>query len=230
MEQERGCGWRKVGAMYLVGVDGMGRYCDRLPYPLEVCPVCGHGIKVGRGMAKINPLKLFGKHEELVGTIPDKETGQDKPVTTDICKDKIRPCWLCDPTEETAYLMNVGERFYPSPEAFVKEGIAMGFSKRIAQIPKEFKIGETIVYLSHPKACVIPEDRVIPDIEDNPKDHFPLLKEKYIKGIFTAFKPKAIERIYWQSEIDRMSDDEKKILKRRGVTPVGVPDHDPKHR
>jgi len=23
--------------------------CDRLPFPLDVCPVCGHGIKLGRG-------------------------------------------------------------------------------------------------------------------------------------------------------------------------------------
>ena len=215
--------------MYFVGLDGMSRPCDRLPYPLEVCPVCGHGIKVGRGMAKINPLKLFGKHEEIVGTIPDKETGQDKPVTNDICKDKIRPCWMCDPTDKPAYLMNVGERYYPNPDAFIKEGLALGFSKRIAQIPKDFILGETIVYLSHPKACVIPEDREIPDEEHHKKD-FPLFKERYLKGIFTAFKPLRVEKIYWQSELDKMDDKVREHLEKRGITPVGVPDGSLKHK
>jgi len=56
-ESKRGCGYRKVGGLYLVG-DGIFVPCDRLPYLLETCPVCGHGIHFTRSMTEINPLKL----------------------------------------------------------------------------------------------------------------------------------------------------------------------------
>ena len=216
IESKRGCGYRKVGGLYLVG-DYVSVYCDRLPYKLEVCPICGAGIKVGRGMSKINPLKLFGEHFlshiEVYGE-------DDAEEVLEPCEDNPN-CYLCQPKDETAYLMGVGERFYPTPKDFLDEGILQGFSKRIAQIPKEFEIGKTIIYLSHPKAC-----QEAPVNGGNGK----LVEVEYTAGIFTAFIPQRIEKLYWQSEIDNMSDKEKKSLGRRGITPVGIPNGDNDHR
>lgn len=209
-EAKRGCGYRKVGGLYLVG-DYTAIACDRLPYRLTVCPICGAGIKVGRGMTKINPLVLFGLHEP--------------------CDDELRPCFVCDPTDEPAYIMRVGEKYYPTPQDFINEGVTLGFSKRIAQIPREFTLGQTIIYLAHDKACAV---TVEPNGQDDTtqSDQPKLIEAEEIKrvpGIFSAFIPKRIEKIYWQSDIDKMSDKEKKALARRGITPVGVPDGDKDH-
>ena len=52
--------------------------------------------------------------------------------------------------------------------------------------------------------------------------------EKYL-GIFTAFIPQRIEKLYWQSEIDAMPEKERDHLSKRGITPVGIPDGDKDH-
>ncbi len=214
VEAKRGCGFRKVGGLYLVG-DYINIPCDRLPFPLDVCPVCGHGIKVGRGMTKINPPHLFQQHIE--------------------CKDKFRPCFVCDPIDDIAYIMRVGEKFYPMPEDFINEGIKQGLSKRIAQIPNDFQVGKTVIYLAHINACVVREPVAVQqamEILEQPEK--PRLidaeKQKRVMGIFSAFIPHRIERIFWQSEIDKMSDKEKESLTKRGITPVGIPDGDKDHK
>ena len=38
VEAARGCGWRKVGGLYLCSPPGIHVQCDRLPYDLKVCP------------------------------------------------------------------------------------------------------------------------------------------------------------------------------------------------
>lgn len=58
IEARRGCGYRKVGGIYLVG-GGIGVPCDRLPYPLTVCPCCSQGVKQGRGWTWVTVGKLF---------------------------------------------------------------------------------------------------------------------------------------------------------------------------
>lgn len=211
-ETKRGCGYRKVGGMYLVG-NYVSVSCDRLPYPLEVCPVCGAGIKVGRGLTKINPLKLFDTHID--------------------CSDKFRPCFMCDPKDEPAYIMGVGEKYYPTPEHFIQEGVRQGFSKRIAQIPKEFEIGKTVIYLAHPKACEIREPVAVQQAMNILEAQQPTMidtdKVKKTTGIFTVFIPQRIEKLYWQSELGKMSDKEKEKLTKRGITPIGIPDGDKDH-
>lgn len=209
VETKRGCGYRKVGGIYLVG-DYIPVYCDRLPYKLDVCPICGGGIKVGRGMTTINPLKLFGEH--LLSGQLDGEWFE--------CEDNPN-CYLCRPPNSPAYLMNVGEKYYKTPRDFLDEGSLQGFSKRIAQIPKDFEIGKTIVYLTHPKAC-----QEEPVNGGNGK----LVEVEYSMGIFTAFIPQRIEKLFWQSELDKMSEKEKKALNRRGITPIGIPDGDKDHK
>lgn len=139
IEGKRGCGYRKVGGLYLVG-GALDFPCDRLPYPLSICPVCGHGTKIGRGYTRINPFKLFGNHDK------EAAISNDSSVTIPVCQDVIRPCIMCDPPDDTAYIMLVGDKFY-TPESFLKEAQEMGVSKRVAFIPQEFEMGKTIIYL-----------------------------------------------------------------------------------
>lgn len=237
-EEKRGCGYRKVGGMYLVG-DYRSVPCDRLPYPLEICPVCGAGIKAGRGMTKINPLHLFGEHtikraaEVITGGYEKPREWQD---ITERCGCHY-PCFMCDPTDDIAFLMRVGEKYYPTPEDFTQEGIRQGFCKRIAQIPHDFEIGQTVIYLAHINACAIREPVAVQQamtiLEGNKSEQARLVeaeKEKRVMGIFTAFIPHRIEKLFWQSELDAMTYKDREQLTKRGITPIGIPDGDKDHK
>ncbi len=140
-EAKRGCGYRKVGGIYLVA-GGLWRACDRLPFPVEHCPACGLGVKFPRSPAEINPLKLFGNHTYCTESDSDREL-----------------CRVCTPHDEVAYLLGVGEQSYKTPAAFMAEALELGVSKRIPAIPKKLKVGETWVYLCHRKAMFDQDDK-----------------------------------------------------------------------
>jgi len=236
IEAKRGCGYRKVGGYYLIG-GAISIPCDRLPYPLDTCPVCGGGIKVTRGFTKINPLRLFGPHDQQVPTF-DKEPERSAVngplyVTKRICTDQIRPCFMCDPTEAPAFIMGVGEKFYKTPGDFLEEANRLGISKRIPFIPKEMELGKTVVYLAHPRACEVRETVGIQQamaILDGSEAKHPRLvdSEKVEKtlGIFTVFIPRRVEKLIWESQA---SPEELEKLEKRGITPVVIPDGDRDH-
>lgn len=209
-EHIRGCGWRVHQGIYLVG-DFTPVYCDRLPYPLKTCRVCGNGIRVGRNFTKILPKSLFGNHED--------------------CQENRDHCLMCKPvSDDPSYIMRVGREY--SIDSFVEEACRLGVSKRIHQIPRELKLGKTIVYLAHSDACTEVDTSPDKPKKRNPKkEQLKLVEVEKVKkclGIFTAFVPQRIEKIYWESEIEKMSDEEKKELEKRHITPVGVP-YDKKH-
>jgi hypothetical protein len=212
-EAKRGCGYRTVGGLYLCG-----KYitvpCDRLPYPIGACPVCGEGLHFTRGYKKIIPLKLFGLHRP--------------------CNDTHPYCFMCEPTEHLAFLMTVGEKHYPTPDDFMEEGRTMGISKKIPSIPKELEVGMTIVYLAHPKAIVVRESEVIQEVEHLLANNnggqqrlFPEEKKTYKLGIFTAFIPNRVEMPVWES--DFKNKEKMKDLEKRGITPVSIPNGDKDH-
>jgi len=141
IEPKRGCGYRKVGGLYLVG-GYLEVSCDRLPYPIEYCPTCGAGIQFSQGFQWIDAFKMFGFH-------PD-------------CQDKLQPCLMCQPLQGVKYgLMWVGEAYYTT-ESFIKEAREMGVSKRIPYIPKEIEVNETPILLAHKKAIRL----FIPDSDE----------------------------------------------------------------
>ncbi|KKL93734.1 hypothetical protein LCGC14_1871670, partial [marine sediment metagenome] len=213
IEEERGCGFRKVGALYLEG-EYLSVPCDRLPLPLEICPVCGGGIKVGRGFTLINPLQLWGIHTP--------------------CSDD-HPCFVCDPGEDPAFIMLVGEGFYKSPGDFAQEARIMGISKRIPFIPKAMVVGKTVVYLAHHKAVEVREAPALQHTmavePSDPMNRPRLLDAETVGkaiGIFTAFIPQRIVQIVKESSLkgpagDKLIED----LAKRGITAVPVPDADP---
>lgn len=227
-EAKRGCGYRVVGGMYLCG-DYIAVPCDRLPYLLEVCPVCGGGIKVSRGFTEIDPLQLFGYHQP--------------------CTDQHPDCYMCSPTHELGFIMRVGDKFY-TPESFSEEAQRLGVSKRIPFIPKKLQLGKTVVYLAHPKACVVKSEPAMQlangvlCTEGLPQSGAfsnqsvnsavatlapPLLdaeQEEPKMGIFSAFIPQRVEKLIWKSQATKK---ELEKLKKRGITPVVIEDDDPDH-
>lgn len=212
IEPVRGCGYRKINALYLVG-DYISVPCDRLPYPLETCPTCGGGIKVSRGFTKINPLRLFGTHQD--------------------CQDRIRPCFMCDPKDEIAFIMLVGAGNYKTPADFQSEARRLGVSKRIPFIPRELELGRTIIYLAHPKACEVTVSPVMQQAmaiikESETKQPRLMEAERNEKrlGIFSAFMPQRIEKLIWESQA---TPEEMESLEKRGITPVIVKNGDKDH-
>lgn len=132
VEPKRGCGYRKVGGLYMVSGPGRGMPCDRLPWPLTVCPTCNQGIKQTRGWTWVNPKALFGGNHER-------------------CND-VGVCPVCVPTEERAGLLWIGERFYSTVLNFNLESEALGISRRIKAIPRGFEVRKTWILLAHPSA------------------------------------------------------------------------------
>lgn len=54
-ESERGCGYRKIGALYLVCRPGLTLVCDGLPMPLEPCECCGFEPPFSRNLQRLQP-------------------------------------------------------------------------------------------------------------------------------------------------------------------------------
>ena len=196
-EAGRGCGHRKIGAMYLVARDGIPFPCFQMPWPIDLCPCCGHGIKFSRGI------------QWLAGDFFAGEYGKWD------CVEKIN-CSCCPfrPTKEKKALMWVGESFYKTPQDFKREAHAIGISKRIVSIPKDLILGETWILLAHNKAVERKSDPPI----DATEDWIPTVK--MTPGIFYAFQPQKIEKIYAQGTV---TEEELKRCKERGITPVEVP-------
>ena len=195
IEEKRGCGYRKVGGLYLWG-KGQSMQCDRFPYIVEPCPVCGEGIKFTRGFKWIDWKRYAGVHDRCT------------------CKDF---CPICYPLEEKYGLMFVSKQYY-SPSAFVKEATNLGVSKRIPFVPKNLELGKTWILLAHQEAG----ERKIED-----KNTLTGFRTERIPAIFYAFRPTKVEMIVTETQ----SKDDKFMekLKKRGITPVVVPDDDIDH-
>jgi hypothetical protein len=201
VEPRRGCGYRKIGGLYLVCPPG-GMECDRLPHALTVCPVCSCGIKQTRGFTWIDVGRLFGG--------PHAQTAK-KGVSGCYCESS---CPLCSGNIGRGGLLWIGEAFYPTPTAFKIEANRLGISRRITALPRDFALGETWILLGHPKAA--------PNPDRDPE------APAYLPGIFMAFRPTAVEKIL--AESDRSDTDKIANLEKAGVTPVFVPDNDKDHR
>ena len=212
IEAKRGCGYRKVGGLYLMG-GIINAPCDRLPMNLEICPVCSSGLKVGKGFTEINPFKLWGNH----GIAFDERT---KEVTD--CHDP-ETCYVCYPPDSAAFLMRVGGKFY-TVNSFMLEATAMGVSKRIPFIPRKLEVGKTPIYLVHKKAGW-------KYTEGNGEKK--LIDET--DAIFTAFVPTHIEQLVWEKDLKgKKGKALREQAEKRGITIVPVPnkdkDHDPNYK
>lgn len=146
-DQERGCGWRQKGGLYLMSA-GLMSPCGRLPILIpEKCPTCSGGLKFVRtGWTWISPLKLWGRAECHRRGRAEFHRRNVKPVSDCVA------CVAGLAIPERAGLLWIGGKHY-TPEAWTAEAVSQGVSRRITSIPKEFVIGETPVFVAHLK-CV----------------------------------------------------------------------------
>jgi hypothetical protein len=143
VEKERGCGFRKLGGLYVVS-GKLAAPCGGLPIRLHVCEACGEGIKQSRSWTWIVPKTLFA--------VPSCKAGHC-PV-----------CPVSHPPEGRQGLLWIGMKYYPTAEHFMVEAGAMGVSRRISAVPKGFVPGETWVYMAHPKGARLDDGAPCPGI------------------------------------------------------------------
>lgn len=186
VDSKRGCGWRKPG-LYL-RADGAGGFCGKLPLLLDVCPCCHGGIKASGGWTWIDPRPLFKRKQCCHAKDPLVSKAQ---------------CTLCPLNKPPAYagLLWVGGEYYKTPEDWIAEAQKLGVSRRIAAVPRNFKLGEDWVMMAHREA-------IEPKLKGDPKR----------PGIFNVFRPTAIEYVVNGDETPEMIE----RLIERGITPVRV--------
>lgn len=214
VEAKRGCGYRKIGGLYMVGT-GLGLPCDRLPIELSICPCCGQGIKQGRGWQWVDTAKLVGGDHTLPAPVNNGHGIMLQPCGC------IPRCILCHNTQAIGKsgLLWIGQQFYPTVEDFEREALAQGISRRIQTLPRGFEIGKSWVLFAHAKAIT----KQVEGVLGNPET----FAAQYAPGIFRAWRPERIERIYKES--DRNGEEVAADIK-RGIVPVFVPDNDPDHQ
>ncbi len=220
IEAKRGCGYRKVGGLYLVS-GGLGEPCHRLPVSLTVCPTCHGGIKATRGWTWIASALL----EPGCLRIGRCDGGTDYhygwcPVCNTGLRDRHGLLW-------------VGEKYYADSEAFTVEANRLGVSRRISALPRGFELGRTFVMLAHRlalpgKGCTH-GDGAATTLVDFPPGKCPHGCADNVParaGIFRAFRPERVELIVRRSEAtpERIAE-----ATAKGITVVLVPDGDPDH-
>ena len=196
-EPKRGCGFRKAGGLYMIS-EGLSTPCERLPFPLVVCPVCHGGIKPTRGFTWIDARTIT------------EEIRKDRPCASPTCA----YCPINDPPDR-AGLIWIGGSHYNTPADFLSEAVDQGVCRKIGAVPRDFEIGETWVFLAHRKAISNAQEIVSYPI---PADG-PCTGEEEIEftpGIIRAFRPSRIEYAVkgteTTEELDRMES--------RGLSPV----------
>lgn len=208
VEGRRRCGYRKKGGFYLILAEFSARACGKLPLPLDVCLVCGEGIRFSRGWRWINPRKLF----DGVKCKLDGDCGG---------------CILSDPPEKMGLLW-IGEKFYPTPEDWIGESETMGISRRIRNVPREFEPGKTWVAVAHIKGISAPYIKT--GLEEAIENHYLKLTslESAVKktiernlrkpAIFQVFRPSHVEYVVRGDE----TEEELRALEERGIVLVDV--------
>lgn len=142
IEKRRGCGYRAVGGIYVVG-GHLTAPCGMLPFELGVCPCCGAGIKPARAWTWINPqLMLKNANPCNFG----KSALCDSCVMNNV-----------ERFGEKAGMIWIGGAHYRTPQHFMLEANTQGISRRLARnaVPKELELGKTWCFLAHREALVV---------------------------------------------------------------------------
>jgi hypothetical protein len=221
-ERARGCGFRKQGGTYMVA-PRPSEPCSLLPVEMSVCPCCGAGIKPARGWTWIEPDPILDAHYAKV-------VGCGEGLAVPRLHDGPEHSAVCPFTHKLGRvgLIWVGETFYKTPAEFMREAHDMGLSRRISQVPRDFKPGETWVLLGHRKA--VPDGYKL----KGEKEHFDTLaalrekhgdvdpkqvEDAFLPGVITAFRP----TLEYVCRDEDLGDEEfLESLRKRGIEPVKV--------
>lgn len=208
-EPKRGCGFRQVGKLYLIG-EGIPWICPSLPLIFKPCKCCDYEPPQYRDFQWIT--KTYTRHIR-------EPTGK-------ACHPECPICYGVNDQDKYG-LMWVGKKFY-TPIEFITEAEEKNVCKAIKQIPSGLVLGETWVLLAHPEAII---DRGNKDFKEKyetwlskglekiPPDPEP--KPPTYPGIFYAFIPQRVEILVYKSDATTGII---QTLKEKGITPIIVPD------
>lgn len=190
-----------------------------MPVPLTVCPVCSAGIKQTRGWTWIDAAHILG-----AGPCDGHDLDCDTcPLSPAVVQSIGR-----------AGLLWIGEKFYATTAEFTTEAAKLGISRRIAAIPRGFKVRETWVLFAHPKGAWCGDcdgDGVIDTGEGEP-ENVPSCRTckgtGRVPGVFRLFRPTAIEKIVTETQSRDLHA--MQLLMEQGINIVIVPDDDPDHQ
>ena len=203
VEARRGCGFRKIGGIYLVS-DPASQACDGLPLALDRCPTCGEGIKPTRSCAWVDMFKLLQPHFEALNAC--KVCG--------IFPDVMAPCPVRNYTKlnNRDLLIWAGTQHYPTRLDFLQEALLMGISSRVPAAPRDAEPGKTWLFAAHRKGITLPGDGNAGD--------------QQVPAIIAVARLRAIEYIIG----DDTSLAQREAIEKRGLTPVVVPHNDKDHQ
>jgi hypothetical protein len=134
---------------------------------------------------------------------------------------------------ERAGLIWIGEVYYPTPGDWLAEGKTMGFSRRIAAVPRDYVPGETWVLCGHRKAytnglvCTAPDEykgTTARNFEEAEAiaDPWPVDQavwaDHWVPAIFHLWLPDRVEYVVRGDE----TDDQLQALADRSIEPVRV--------
>jgi hypothetical protein len=217
-EQKRGCGYRKIGGLYLVSDPGFQLECDGLPLELQRCECCGFIPPFSRNLQRVNP-EYIKQAEHKHHMNQEKEHPEHGYCSC------FPVCPICYPENQAILsfgLMFVGKKSY-TPQSFIKEAMSLGISKRIPEIPNWLIMGETWVFLAHQKVPKV-------SLEELKTNGMRLKEPEYMSAIFYGFKPQRIEMPVWKGDL---TDAELLKLEEKGITPVlldPTPENKKKHK
>lgn len=205
-ESERGCGYRKIGGLYLASDLGVQIACDALPLPLDPCGCCGFEPFPTRGLQR-----LKANYIQFLSDRKHKDMGIAE------CQDDAG-CPVCYPwgnADRECDSLNLGLMFvggsYYTPKSFIEESLKLGVSKRIPEIPAWLILGKTWILLAH---------KEVPLVDGVPVYELKgmAMQEPETKAVvFYAFKPQRVEVPLWKGSV---TDEEIMLMERHGVTPV----------
>ena len=215
----RGCGFRSPGGLYMVA-DSPALPCGLLPFRLDRCPTCNGGIKQTRSFQWINPqpfVTAWFAARTTDGYTPEEAMAESTTCGGGACLE----CWKL--WGERCGLLWIGACYYDTPVDWLKETADMGVSRRISAVPTDFEIGTHWVLAGHPKAIrVLCKDcggtggAATPALLFDPRSRQLGPRCDTCSGsgaidarpgIFSAFKPSAIEYV--------LKDNEKALLDER---------------
>lgn len=219
-ETERGCGFRKIGGVYLV-CEGGSLPCDALPVEMGPCECCDFTVNQARSMQPIHagylaallkghvchdpfacPICWYAtKYPELKAEIGrlrarlaipwENKTAEMREGDADVVE-ALKDLEAKFP--KVFYLMFVSKEFY-TPESFVKEARKQGISKRVAanSLPKGFVVGKDWVFLAHGETPIYKAGAIN--------------EVRKATAIFYAFKPERLELVLWKGTDNQLIRD-----------------------
>jgi hypothetical protein len=210
IEAKRGCGYRKVGGLYMMG-GKLAAPCCKLPLLLHTRPAGAVLTMVPLHRSRIATTQAGFK--QVRGYVWVDPRPMLEAVSCNVEGGFLCSLALPESLADRTVLMWIGTAFYPTPADFTREAASLGVSRRIQAVPKGFVLGEHSVFLAHPKV----RQGVDPDNA-----------EAWTAGIFAFFKPTSIDKIV--TETQSRDTEEMERLTKAGITAVVVPDDDKDHQ